>query len=1221
MIRTRWLLAATAVIAVAGCSSEESQLRAKRIESRFELVGGPVGMAEVGDFLLENDQIRVAILGPRISPGPGVFGGSLVDADLRRPFLPQVGGLGSDRFAETFPLANLLVPDPKETEVEVLSSGADGRRAAIRVSGEGGFIFEAIGFLDSAADFLGLVFPDLKTKVSFRTDYILEPGDRFVTIRTIVQLPPPDSTTDEDCPFLGNCPLVGECDLGFKLDENGCFACSCEEPIPLTNYTESTDIFKGILGDPLIPLDGGTIEDPVIRTGVVAGDFVFFGNQNDIFGPGMGYDEEKAVFDAIFEGRDTFQSPLSFDYAAASGGDISYAYFTVAQAEGEDPVVNVPIFTSAATAFLIAVNNCLFDEADDAVCDRIRTFEFERYLALGEGDVASAAEVVFDRRGTPVGEVRGSVRWKQTGAGVPKARIFLLRDPDPARVWNSLDEVVEANLSASGQHGIMNVIDADRGIDTVLDGVFRARVQAGAYIAVARTADGMAMSVPHRIDVAAGGTVELSPLLDPPATVLVRIADESGSAVPAKIVFQALDESTGEPLELDGRRRPYLGDSRFGDGVREVVHAHTGEAEVAMEPGRYRILVTRGPEYSRFEMPDVTLSSGQRLPVDALVGREIDSQGWASVDMHLHARPSFDSGMPLERRVRTAVVEGLDMAVATDHDVLTDYRPALLALELEPWLKTAIGAEVSTLELGHYIGWPMAYDNTIIPDHGTHDWTCETGNQVLEGVRSLAEPGSEFITILAHPRDGFIGYVDQLGVDPFTMQRQLATLNENNVLFQTAACGFDAMEVFNSKRFDLIRTPTVGEVMGFNVCLERINQATNSAQLDVACPELEGWPLATCRTGDRFFDCQQRHRSELAWEVTKLILARTPAEDEALANYELTAAEGEAECNLAAWKELSAEARVLIADRPCTHYSGHVDDFHQFAEYGYTPTQVGSSDGHGNQREPGTPRTYFKSPADSPADIEVSQAARALKDGEAFTTYGPYIRAEIRGKSFGEVVSASAGEIVPLQLQIETASWFGIDRVEVYVNGRLFAEVDRPDPNSPNATSITSVPEDIVDVSTVFSVEVPDRDSWITVVAMGLEDKNLLGPTTLSVPFGELQLPRVAALALAQLGAVAESFISPSPPVPDWFPIPAFAYSNPIYLDVDGNGQYDAPNGPPPFCSQKCNAALAQINEDGEDTSGLCPPGQVCLPEGRCGILIEGDCQGRLAMPQAMPDR
>src|SRR6478736_2465598 len=110
-----------------GCANGKDLLRAKQVEERAELIGGPVAMADVGDFLLENDQIRVNILNAKDSPGPGVFGGSIVDVDIRRERVGDENNLGHDRFAELFPVANLLVPDPAATEVRVLEDGKIGR--------------------------------------------------------------------------------------------------------------------------------------------------------------------------------------------------------------------------------------------------------------------------------------------------------------------------------------------------------------------------------------------------------------------------------------------------------------------------------------------------------------------------------------------------------------------------------------------------------------------------------------------------------------------------------------------------------------------------------------------------------------------------------------------------------------------------------------------------------------------------------------------------------------------------------------------------------------------------------------------------------------------------------------------------------------------------------------------------------------------------------------
>ena len=44
----------------------------------------------------------------------------------------------------------------------------------------------------------------------------------------------------------------------------------------------------------------GNLDD--VKPGVVGGDFVFFGAQNDLFAPGMGFDEDRPIFDGLFEG-------------------------------------------------------------------------------------------------------------------------------------------------------------------------------------------------------------------------------------------------------------------------------------------------------------------------------------------------------------------------------------------------------------------------------------------------------------------------------------------------------------------------------------------------------------------------------------------------------------------------------------------------------------------------------------------------------------------------------------------------------------------------------------------------------------------------------------------------------------------------------------------------------------------------------------------------------
>ncbi|MFT3773369.1 MAG: PHP domain-containing protein [Minicystis sp.] len=1164
------------------CNDHQGLLSAKKVEDRAELVGGPVAMADLGDFLLQNDKIKVNILAPKDSPGPGVFGGSIVDVDVRRDLQGFEGGQGRDRFAEMFPVTNLLVPFPKDpADVKVLKDGSDGKEAAIRVEGKGAFLFEALAILRDQAPLLGLLFPGIKTEFRFRTDYILRPGERHIVIRTTVML---DEAQDESCPDISTCPV---CENGYVPDENtGCLSCTCADVIPLEPYTKSYSVFGQIFGD----LQSGSTP-PVNHAGVVAGDFVFFGNQNNVFAPGIGFDTDKAVHDAFYAGRNTFQDPLSFDFVTAAGGDVSYGYFTVPpEGSSEQVRVNVPIFTSAATAFLAAGKSCLFDTSDDETCDNKRAFTFERYLAVGDGDIASVSDEVWKTRGTPTGEIRGEVRWQSTGEPSPKARVYVFQNPVPGRGWRDLDELVDANLRTAGNVGIVNEIDADVGVDRTLDGDFHATIPPGDYVVVARTEDGMGFSQPQSIKVTAGKTTVVIPAVITPGTIEYRVFDERGEAVPAKIAFVSIDER-GEPLYGDGTRRVYLGDTRLGNGNRAIEYAASGAGTTRLEPGRYRFRASRGPEYGMFEQ-DIVVEAGGVQRVDATLVREVDTTGWMSTDMHIHSTPSFDSGMPLPRRLSTVVAEHVEFAVPTDHDVQTDYEPTIHSMLLEPHVATAVGVETTTIEQGHFIAFPLKYDETIVPTHGSHDPTCESGGQIISALKARgAEPSYEPFTILAHPRDGFFGYMYQLGVDPFTMKRKTGTLEANNPVFKTATCDFDGMELINGKRFDLVRTATISEVVDWNRCLTRLDGAKNPDALATVCPEISSTILVPCAEGERFVDCKDKNRTALAWQSMKRILARTPEEQEALWGFSMTMVDGQALCDLKKFGNDPVPAED--ADMPCTHYSGHVDDYFRYLEHGMLKTHVASSDSHSPAIEPGSPRTYFMSPTDSPAALAPADVVDSLKNGHALTTYGPFITASVDGKTFGDTVKVTAGGKATLDLTVQTASWFGVDRIEIYQNGHL---VKLPE--------VKSKTEDIIDFQGKIDLDVPQgRDSWIVIIAMGLEDRNLMRKGSLDMPFGEIQISKVTADAFALI-PVVNGFFAPTPTVPDWFPIPAYAVSNPIYLDANGNGKYDPPLPYPEFCSQPC---------DVNGTEAVCSSDQVCLADAsQCGVPVIGKCEHRI---------
>jgi hypothetical protein len=1253
-----WRLVVLGLALLASCQEPVSQLRAFQASSRYELVGGPVAYADVGDFVLENDQIRVAILGPEKSWGPGVFGGSLVDADLRRTDARFPSGNGRDKFAEVFPFANLLVPAPLANKVTVLHDGTDGQRATVRVEGKGRFLFEGLGILrklkrdPTVGGLLRAAFPDLKTEIGFRTDYTLVPGERVVRMKTtLALLPDPDPEyadlackSDSECGGLicgkaGTCACkpvdcgATTCDGGWLLDERGCQTCACGKIGGMTLAGEDTSIFGALLG-----LKAGDSFLPSMAQGVGGGDFVFFGNQTDIFVPGHGFDEEKPVWDALFLGRDTFAKPLAFDFVAAAGGDVSYGYFTKkAQTGDPEPKVLVPVFTSAATAFIDATFNCgLVDGKPDPTCAQVRAYEYERYLAVGDGDIGSVLDEVHKVRGTATGRVEGVVRWQESGGAARNATVFVLRDPEPGKAWADVDTLIEANRKLDNGPGVLDAIDADPGLDLQEDGDFHATLAPGRYVLVPVDEHKIVVGAPLPIEVKAGQTVIASPALPTPARLRIQAVDQGGQALPAKVTVQKLG-ADGQPLWRDGGRRPYFGQGRLGTGVQVLQTAPDGRFDLPVEAGTYRVVVSHGIEYGIADLDGgkVVVKPGDVRSWQALVPREVETPGWAGTDFHLHAEPSFDSGMPLSRRVQTIAAEGLDYVASTDHDVLTDYLPWLRALRLDRWLKAVIGSEVSTLEIGHYIGFPLKYDHNTVPHHGSVDWYCKPSNDIVADILSrsgFSGGTAQPTTIIAHPRDGFLGWLAQAGVNPFNLTRQLSQLEEGNPVLRTVACDFDAFEVFNAKRYDMVHTATVREVQTFQRCLARIDRAgwksadgkdlrrkpeadfdepAARAKLAQACPELADrglTDLVKCPAGEDFLSCQHRYRVALARVISADILRRTPAEADAWLDYKMASDPAAAAKQLSAdyaerckydgsnlgkaFEEVVKDKAWL--DQPCTDRTGTFDDEMRFLEHGFVHTMVGGSDSHSQSLEPGLPRTYVQVSHDQPGDIEPAEVARNLRAGKALPTYGPFVEVTVGGQGPGATVAAKGK--VDVRVKVQTASWFGIDRVELYVNGRVV-----------QAEDLQVAASALVDLDKTWTIDVPARDSWVIVKVLGTQEGHEMRPVYLDVPFGELQLPRVASVAFSNL-ALAAQFFPPPARVPDFYPVFPLAVSNPVFIDTDGNGKYDAPLGAPAFCSARCDKATGKV----AGTSKTCAdiqPNYVCLqPEGRCGLDIPGVC-------------
>ena len=338
------------------------------------------------------------------------------------------------------------------------------------------------------------------------------------------------------------------------------------------------------------------------------------------------------------------------------------------------------------------------------------------------------------------------------------------------------------------------------------DGGYAFRLPAGRYELEARTPDGRTARRAFQVE---GADVELEALA---TGAPARVALPRGAAM--RLVFWG-EQGTADPgFEDDGI------DLRFGE--RPVTASRESNeislaglpgdpAAVALAPGRYRVLATRGPEYDvREARLEVRAGGTTRLAIEA-PQRALETPGWIAADLHVHAEPSDDSTFPLGERAASFAAQGGEVLVATDHDRISDYGPLLRELGLAGQIASVAGSEITSTvhgeadpyTAGHYNVFPLVRDPDAYRD-GTPDHEGRRLRSVIADLRGLAGPP---LVQLNHPRCGHpsdLCLFEHLSVagEAFDPARPLADA-PNRVLLERDAPGgprdldFDAIELLN----------------------------------------------------------------------------------------------------------------------------------------------------------------------------------------------------------------------------------------------------------------------------------------------------------------------------------------------------------------------------------------------------------------------------------------
>ncbi len=213
----------------------------------------------------------------------------------------------------------------------------------------------------------------------------------------------------------------------------------------------------------------------------------------------------------------------------------------------------------------------------------------------------------------------------------------------------------------------------------------------------------------------------------------VRVRERSGgAALPARI---SVADEAGNPVELYYAERP-------GTAVRPgIAYTSDGRAALELPAGRYRVWASRGMEWS-VDSRAFEVAQGGALELTLTLAREVDTRGWVAADTHVHTLTHSGHGdASVEERLVTLAGEGVELAIATDHNHQTDYRPLQQALALGEHFTPVVGNEVTT-ENGHMNAFPLDPEAPV-PAHDVTDWRT-----LVAGIRAR---GAQ-VVILNHPR-------------------------------------------------------------------------------------------------------------------------------------------------------------------------------------------------------------------------------------------------------------------------------------------------------------------------------------------------------------------------------------------------------------------------------------------------------------------------------------
>jgi hypothetical protein len=201
-------------------------------------------------------------------------------------------------------------------------------------------------------------------------------------------------------------------------------------------------------------------------------------------------------------------------------------------------------------------------------------------------------------------------------------------------------------------------------------------------------------------------------------------------------------------------------------------------------------------------------------------------------------------------------------------------------------------------------------------------------------------------------------------------------------------------------------------------------------------------------------------------------------------------------------RDLDFDAIELMNGPSMIHYYRTRADWFSLLLQGEFRTATANSDSHRFGQLLGLPRNYVQLANDAPGSFDEASFVRAVREGRVYGTTGPLLEVGLGEAGLGERFRGRSGT---LRVKVEAAHWVPVSTVRVYLNGALERE------DSIGAGEIREVDLEFTE------------DSFVTVEVEG------------------------------EANAIFEA-VNPG--------FSPFAFTNPIFVDADGDGEWTAPGLP-----------------------------------------------------------